>query len=651
MPVTVNANGLSVVHRGSGGMASATLPDVCKTPSPPGSPNPVPYPNIALSSDLVQGTMTVEVDGQMAAVQGSKFAKSTGDEPGVAGGVVSNVLLMDATFISFSPTVMMDGLPVCRLTDKMLMNHGNTVCLGGELQAPVLPATCPPVPEPEAPQLCDFSDLKIECGHEKRKYELATRDSPGATLQVITSSEAEELKIEFSGGCGLTHMSPGCAKVHVLDEEGKELAVENKTSVKFPLSDHSVRFATDWLAVLYGFFEPSSFPRDTYTLYGTTCNGTGTEEVVAAEYALIQVFPNASWEGEIEFSYKHDKKKGEDKRPSPSELDEQGMYELKGKVTAKVGETKLEYEAGVEGKGANRNSDPASRLLFWSTQKALSGLAHVLGSVEDHYSTKLNIQWPSLKFGGGLKLAELKKQPRVATQGSFFFEADPLIGLDVKIDILDWIIAVAAALHAGPQVAQFLLEVKHRIADKKTLMGAKQNSRLNASLDVGIVFTATGKVGGGLGWKVIQGKVTIDSDKAKISGTVGFKLEALIKGDVTVWIVKASAGTSLSMLSEDGKEPSSITGEIVAQSGKKLSCKGVIKFNGLAIYFLYYLDVGADGASGDKSAEPKPGSHAPKFSSKVGIKTQAVKESKCLCTLLEPAVLLDTGSEGVKDLL
>src|ERR1700759_3737956 len=142
MPITVNANGLSVVHRGSGGIESATMTDVCKTPSPPGSPTPFPYPNIALSTDLAQGTMTVSVDGQMAAIQGANFAKSTGDEPGVAGGVVSNVVMMEASFISFSPTVMMDGAPVCRLTDKMLMNHGNTVCLGGELQAPVPPPMC-----------------------------------------------------------------------------------------------------------------------------------------------------------------------------------------------------------------------------------------------------------------------------------------------------------------------------------------------------------------------------------------------------------------------------------------------------------------------------------------------------------------------------
>ena len=51
MPVTVNINELSVIHQTSNGIATATVPDICQTPSPSG-PIPIPYPNIAMSSDL-----------------------------------------------------------------------------------------------------------------------------------------------------------------------------------------------------------------------------------------------------------------------------------------------------------------------------------------------------------------------------------------------------------------------------------------------------------------------------------------------------------------------------------------------------------------------------------------------------------------------
>lgn len=141
MGVTIHVNGTSnsLVHKGSMGIAKSTIPDVCKTPSP-GGPVPIPYPIIiSMSSDLVKGTKTVKVDGgNMAAVKGSEFSRCTGDEPGTAGGVKSSTNMKEATWILYSFDVKMDGKNACRLTDKMQMNHGNTVCLGGEMQAPVL---------------------------------------------------------------------------------------------------------------------------------------------------------------------------------------------------------------------------------------------------------------------------------------------------------------------------------------------------------------------------------------------------------------------------------------------------------------------------------------------------------------------------------
>ena len=47
--ITVGVDNLSVVHKNSEGITIA-FPDVCKTPTP-GGPIPIPYPNIAQSSD------------------------------------------------------------------------------------------------------------------------------------------------------------------------------------------------------------------------------------------------------------------------------------------------------------------------------------------------------------------------------------------------------------------------------------------------------------------------------------------------------------------------------------------------------------------------------------------------------------------------
>ncbi|UTZ29099.1 DUF4150 domain-containing protein [Vibrio campbellii] len=131
MGVTVGANGLSVVHKGSGGEANATLPDVCLTKV--GKPIvPIPYGNNAKSADLAGGTTTISMDGgNSVAIKGSTFSKSTGDAGGDKKGVASGTIEAEAKFISASPTVKFEGKGVCRLSDQMTMNKANTMCLGG----------------------------------------------------------------------------------------------------------------------------------------------------------------------------------------------------------------------------------------------------------------------------------------------------------------------------------------------------------------------------------------------------------------------------------------------------------------------------------------------------------------------------------------
>lgn len=131
MGVTVAANGLSVVHKGSGGEANATLPDVCLT-QVGNSVVPIPYGNNAKSSDLAGGTTTVKMDGgNSVAIKGSTFSKSTGDAGGNKKGVASGTIEDEAEFILASPTVKFEGKGVCRLSDQMTMNKANTMCLGG----------------------------------------------------------------------------------------------------------------------------------------------------------------------------------------------------------------------------------------------------------------------------------------------------------------------------------------------------------------------------------------------------------------------------------------------------------------------------------------------------------------------------------------
>lgn len=168
MPVSIKVNGVanSLVHKGSNGVSIATIPDVCKTPSP-GGPIPIPYPNISQSATLAKGTTTVKADGgMMIAIKGSEFSLSNGDNAGVAGGVKSSTFMKESTWILYSFDVRMEGKNACRLTDKKFQNHENTVDLAGTFQLPAalagnpLEIKCANAPKAEGS--VKFSDCEKE---------------------------------------------------------------------------------------------------------------------------------------------------------------------------------------------------------------------------------------------------------------------------------------------------------------------------------------------------------------------------------------------------------------------------------------------------------------------------------------------------------
>jgi hypothetical protein len=128
----VLVNGLGLTYKGTIGMSSATIPDVCKTPSP-GGPIPIPYPNFASQSSLSNGTKTVKAKGKMVAVKGSQYGRSNGDEAGTAGGIKSSVNMKATDWITYSFDVKMDGENACRHTDKKFHNNQNTVDLQGNV--------------------------------------------------------------------------------------------------------------------------------------------------------------------------------------------------------------------------------------------------------------------------------------------------------------------------------------------------------------------------------------------------------------------------------------------------------------------------------------------------------------------------------------
>ena len=118
----VNCRGIA--HKGSGGF-SMVFPDVCKTPAPPAPPIPIPYPNIGQASDTSQGPSTVKTDGKMPMVKSAKYSRSSGDEAGTIGGMMSSVNMSECEYMMYSFDVKFDGNNVCRMGDPLFHNKKN----------------------------------------------------------------------------------------------------------------------------------------------------------------------------------------------------------------------------------------------------------------------------------------------------------------------------------------------------------------------------------------------------------------------------------------------------------------------------------------------------------------------------------------------
>lgn len=137
MAATMNANNRTVVHKSSNGVAT-NFPDVCKTQCGP-PVVPIPYPNIAMSSNTADGSKSVKVDGNPIMLKGSNFSTSTGDEPGALGGVASGCIKGKAEFINYSFDVKVEGKNVPRLGDMMMQNKRSS------FNTPPMPEVQPPM--------------------------------------------------------------------------------------------------------------------------------------------------------------------------------------------------------------------------------------------------------------------------------------------------------------------------------------------------------------------------------------------------------------------------------------------------------------------------------------------------------------------------
>ena len=99
------------------------FPDVCLTPMP--APVPIPYPNIALGPMGVPAAYNALFMCTPAHNLATTVVMTNGDNPGVAMGVASGMVMGPSRHLTAAFTVLVGGIPATRMTSVALQNSTN----------------------------------------------------------------------------------------------------------------------------------------------------------------------------------------------------------------------------------------------------------------------------------------------------------------------------------------------------------------------------------------------------------------------------------------------------------------------------------------------------------------------------------------------
>jgi len=101
-------------------MSLMTIPDVCKTPIL--VPVPIPYPNITMSATHIPSVFNVMFGPGLAENILTEGTISLGDEPGVLGGLISNIFMGPDKYILGSFKVIVGTGFAMHMTSLVGMN-------------------------------------------------------------------------------------------------------------------------------------------------------------------------------------------------------------------------------------------------------------------------------------------------------------------------------------------------------------------------------------------------------------------------------------------------------------------------------------------------------------------------------------------------
>jgi hypothetical protein len=387
------------------------------------------------------------------------------------------------------------------------------------------PKTTEPSDEP-----CKHETLTIECSDEDRGFQLqlpAAGDDEEATTQFEVIDNGKEkvtctTKIT-AGPCGASH-------------KGKVFDIYPADSI-VSQSDEELVFNANYGTNLTTLSFPDLFPPtkrhdpQVFKISANTCQ----QDTLSA---TVAVYPQVDWDLDVSLGFSS---KGTASDEGESHL------EFKGKIG--VTTQGIERSFGVEIKQELANALKAAETAY-RTAEWISSISSTLGGIE------VTLEEPLLEFSGKWGWREIEKSPKCGFGYTWKILLAPLIGAELKLDIL------AVLITKIPAIGQIVQRIRQSLDNE-------------VKLEVDLI--AEGKVNINFEAEKVEGEPADCS--GVVEGELEFKLEGVIKTQqYHFWNFYAGgelkAGGSASFSAEmkggvDGEGP---------------YYQGEVKFDGLKLY-------------------------------------------------------------------
>lgn len=262
----------------------------------------------------------------------------------------------------------------------------------------------------------------------------------------------------------------------------------------------------------------------TYGIAVQCCDGT--DHFVAD----AEIFPGQEWTGELAIEFKEPKVEVEYKP-----FKDQGR---RNRGTARTITTpSFDASCTISAKYLNRTlpvefpldfvqalSKPTELVRKVTKIKDLAQKANTLTGVKSVWETK----YPKIKLSGTAKREEIKGDWKVGYAGEVALKAEPIIGIEAEVDIIDALIA-AAGTASGAVVLS------------KIILMAREASKDSRYFELSLKLTAGASINGEIKWK---GEPAADGNATwkgggKIGGEIALKLEGVAAG-ANEWLNVAS---------------------------------------------------------------------------------------------------------------